>query len=156
MILIDFDGKIEGTSDVTDHEKWIPVDSFQLGVGRSITISGTDRDTSTPSFSEVTFTRGTDKSSPYLFMQAIKGCAGDFPTLTVRWLQVSKEGLQNYLIYEFTDPIVSSYSLSSGGERPSESFSVNFTKISMTYNHFSGSEVEEGEAQEHNLLVVDE
>lgn len=138
MILLDFQGKIKGDSSITGHEDWITVDSFQLGVGRAISLSGSgrDRDTSTPSFSEATMSKSTDIASTELFGQAIYGkklCE----KATVRWVQTGgTDAGQIYLEYELHEPIISSYSMSSGGERPSESIAINFTKIVKKYTQF--------------------
>jgi len=143
VILLKFSTEIKGESAVTDHKDWINVDSFQLGVGRSITQTGRggDRDTSNPSFSEATFSRATDKASPDLFMQAISGKS--LGTATIHFLQVAgaDKAPQVYLQFELGDAIVSNYSISSGGDRPTESFSLNFVKISKKYQAFSGDKV---------------
>jgi len=143
VILLKFGTEIKGESQVPGHEGWITVDSFQLGVGRSITASGrgSDRDTSNPNFSEATFSRATDKASPELFMQAISGKS--LGTATIHFTQTAGADKpdQVYLTYELGDPIVSSYSISSGGDRPSESFALNFVKISKKYTAFSGAKV---------------
>ncbi|MHC4248392.1 MAG: Hcp family type VI secretion system effector [Planctomycetota bacterium] len=139
MIVIKIEG-INGDCGRTGHEKWIDVSSMQIGVGRSITSvgGGADRETSNPSFSELTFTKPTDISSTNLFAQAISGKALG-KVANVHLLQTggaSEGGDQIYMELELHDPIVSSYSVSSGGERPDESFSVNFTKIVMKYTKF--------------------
>ena len=53
MILLNFDGNIKGDAQQAGHEDWINLTSINAGVGRAITVSGSgkDRDTSTPSFS---------------------------------------------------------------------------------------------------------
>lgn len=142
-IYLKFDTKIEGSVGSGDHKGWINVDSFQLGVGRSITASGhgSDRDTSNPSFSEATFSRGTDKASPEIFAQAIYGKS--LGPATVDFVQVAgaDKPEQVYLQFELGDAIVSSYSISSGGDRPTESFTLNFVKIRKKYTAFSGAKV---------------
>lgn len=138
MILLDFGGVIKGDAQQKGHEDWINLTSFQIGVGRAITTSGSgkDRDTSTPSFSEVTCTKITDISSNDIFAQATYGkkiC----DMAEVHFLQTGGEGAgQVFMKYELHEPIISSYSLSSGGERPSETFSISFTKIIQKYTQF--------------------
>jgi type VI secretion system secreted protein Hcp len=39
----------------------------------------------------------------------------------------------SYVEYEFENTLISGYSLSSGGDKPSESISFNFTKIQVKY-----------------------
>lgn len=153
MILMKFENEIKGDSVVDGHDGWITVDSFQFGVGRAISASGggKDRDTSNPSFSEITVTKSTDIASSELFMQAI--CGKSLGKATFHFIQTSGDQLQNYLIYDLHDAIVSSYSLSSGGERPSESVALNYVKIEMTYNQFSGKDVAEGKPKKWDLAA---
>ena len=155
MILVKFGTEIKGEAKVDGHQDWITVDSFQLGVGRQVTTtgSGSDRDTSNPSFSEATFSRGSDRASPELFMQAIAGKS--LGKAEVHFLQtggVDSKG-QVYLKYELEDAIVTNYSISSGGERPSESFSLHFNKISMQYDTFTGAEKKAGTPKKWNLVM---
>lgn len=152
MILLKFEKEIKGDSKVDGHADWITLDSCQFGVGRSITSSGggSDRDTSNPSFSEMTFTKSTDIASGDLFYQAINGKS--LGEATVEFIQTSGDKLQTYLIIKMSDAIVSSYSMSSGGERPSESFALNYTKINYKYNQFSGDKVKEGKEKKWDLM----
>jgi type VI secretion system secreted protein Hcp len=138
MILLDFGGVIKGDAQQKGHEDWINLTSIQLGVGRAITTSGSgkDRDTSTPSFSEVTCSKISDIASNDIFAQAAYGkkiCE----KADVHFLQTGGEDAgQVYMMYELYEPIISSYSVSSGGERPQESFSISFTKIIQKYTQF--------------------
>jgi len=62
MILLKFATAINGESIVAAHDKWIHIDSVSFGVGRAITSvgGGGDRETSNPSFSEVSLTKSLD------------------------------------------------------------------------------------------------
>jgi len=155
VILLQFKGDvIKGESQVEGHPNWINVDSFQLGVGRAISASGrgSDRDTSNPSFSEATFSRSTDKASPDLFFQAVAGKSlGEAKIHFTQKAEADKE--QIYLEFILGDPIVSSYSISSGGDRPTESFSLNFVKISKKYTAFSGSKVGDQPEKKWDLVA---
>jgi len=154
MILLKFATEIKGDSQVAGHDSWITCDSFQLGVGRSISISGggKDRDTSNPSFSEATFTKSTDISSSELFIQA--ACGVSLGKAEVHFLQTGGSGTkeQVYLKYELDEAMISSYSISSGGDRPSESFSINFTKISKQYDAFDGKKITTGTPKKWDLI----
>lgn len=140
MILLNFETQIKGDSIVAEHTDWITLDSLQIGVGRAISSSGggKDRDTSNPSFSEVTCSKSTDISSSDIYFQAIAGKS--LGKADIHFIQTGGTDVKNqvYLMITLDDPIVSSYSLSSGGDRPSESFSLNFTKITYQYDAFSG------------------
>lgn len=153
MILLKFATAINGDSIVDGHEKWITISSLQLGVGRAISVSGggADRETSNPSFSEVTLTKSTDVASADLFMQAV--CGKSLGKAEIHFVQTggADKKQQVYMKVELTDAIVSSYSASSGGDRPSESFSLNFTQISYQYDAFSGDKVTTGTAKKWDL-----
>ena len=153
MILLKFATAINGDSIVDGHEKWITISSLQLGVGRSISTSGggADRETSNPSFPELTLTKSTDIASADLFMQAV--CGKSLGKAEIHFLQTggADKKQQVYMKIELTDAIVSSYSASSGGDRPSESISLNFTQISYQYDAFSGDKVTTGTPKKWDL-----
>jgi type VI secretion system secreted protein Hcp len=153
MILLKFATAINGESTVSKHEKWINCDSCQFGVGRSVSMvgGGGDRETSNPSFSEITFAKSMDVSSTELMMQAT--CGKSLGKAEVHFIQTGGTAAkgQTYLTIELEESLVSSYSMSSGGDRPSESFSLNFTKISYKYDKFDGDKVVAGTAKKWNL-----
>jgi type VI secretion system secreted protein Hcp len=154
MILLKFAKAINGDSVVAGHEKWITCSSIQLGVGRAISASGggADRETSNPSFSELTITKSTDIASADLFMQAV--CGMSLGKAEIHFLQTggADKKQQVYLKIELEDAIVSSYSTSSGGDRPSESLSINFVKISYQYDAFSGDKITTGTPKKWDLV----
>lgn len=139
MILLDFEGSIKGDSQLDAHEDWINLTSVSLAVSRSITTSapGKDRDPGTASFTEVACAKEADIASNDIFAQAIIG-AKICDMAAVHFLQTAgtTEGHQVFMEYELYEPIISSYSVSSGGERPSESFTISFTKIVQKYTQF--------------------
>ena len=153
MILLKFATQIKGTSTVSGHADWITIDAIQMGVGRAISVSGggKDRDTSNPSFSEITLTKATDIASADLFMQAV--CGKSLGKAEIHFLQTggSDKKQQVFLTLELESAIISSYSASSGGERPTETFSINFTKISYKYDSFSGDTVTTGTPKKWDL-----
>jgi type VI secretion system secreted protein Hcp len=153
MILLKL-GAINGLSEISGHDKWINVDSMQFGVGRSISITGggKDRDTSNPSFSEVTFSKAMDIASPDIFAEAVAGKAAD--KAEIHYLQTAGAGEppQVFLKLTVTAPLVSSYSMSSGGDRPSESFSLNFSKIEYQYDSYDGAKKTTGTPKKWDLI----
>ena len=138
MIFLKFEKEIKGESDVRDYKDWIRADSVQFGVGRALSVvgGGGDRDVSNPSFSEITLSKGTDISSGDLFMQAT--CGDSLGKAEIHLVNVRDTKVEPYLKMELHEAMVSSYSASSGGDRPSESFSINFTKISYQYDKWDG------------------
>lgn len=124
-------GDIKGSATEEHHKEWISINSFQFGVGRGIsspTGASADREASLPSVSEIVVTKEQDASSGPLFNQAL-GLA-DSVDVTIDFISTGKEDTP-YLQYLLTDVLISGFSQSSGGDRPSESLSLNFTKIEM-------------------------
>ena len=140
MILLKLgDDAIKGDSTVEGHENWITCDAIQAGASRSITHSagGKDRDTSNPNFTDVVITKSTDIASTDLFMQSVMGKSlGD--KAQVDFIQTGGEEAkkQVFMSWFLHEPIISSFSLSSSGDRPMEHFTISFTKIQVQYNQF--------------------
>jgi type VI secretion system secreted protein Hcp len=121
------------TGDVTEehHKDWIELSSAQFGIGRGITSptpgGSKDREASDPSVSEVVVTKIMDNASADLFKESLKGvgkqCVIEFCVST------QEQGMQPYLTWTLTNTMISGNSMSSGGDRPNESLSLNFTKI---------------------------
>ena len=107
-----------------------------MGASRGLsspTGGSADRESSAPSVSEITITKTVDKASPLLAMSATSG--KHYGSVM---LQVRKAGGQpiNYLLSDVT---ISKYGHSGGGDRPQESLSLNFTKITMRSDSASGA-----------------
>jgi type VI secretion system secreted protein Hcp len=146
-IFIKLPNGITAETEQSGHEGSIAASSVQWGVGRAVSLGlGTSgRETSTPSFSEVVFTKGFDSSSNDIATAACKGAPMDEVTITFR--KDTGGDQMDYLVYTLKDVLISSYSVSSGGETPMESVSMNFTKIHSKYikqatDHSAGSEHE--------------
>lgn len=127
-------GSIKGETTQVTHKDWIEVNSFQFGVGRGISSGvggGSKREASAPSVSEITLTKTMDIASPLLLKDAIGGKAVE---VKIELTQTDNSGkhvaFQKYIL---TNTLISGYSISSGGDRPSESLSLNFTKIDSEY-----------------------
>jgi type VI secretion system secreted protein Hcp len=128
-------GKLNGEVDAKGYEKWVELDSLQFGVGRGIAAAGSGggskREASAPSLSEITVTKSFDAFSPLALKEAIGGKGEDVKIDITRTDNSGKHvAFQKYIL---TECMMSGYSISSGGERPSESMSLNFTKIDSEY-----------------------
>ena len=74
-IYVKYDG-IDGGVTASGHEKWIEVDSCQLGVHRNVTNPtgrGTEREAAVPSLSEIVVTKSQDAASAKLFQASLWG-----------------------------------------------------------------------------------
>lgn len=137
-IYVKYDG-IDGEATHESHKKWLDVASLQWGVGRGIsTPSGStaNREASEPSVSEVTLTKMLDASSPKFFTEACTGAAGK--KVVIHLVTTGSPG-NTYAEYTLHEALVSSYSMSSGGDRPSESISISFTKMEFKFTPYDGN-----------------
>lgn len=131
-IYIKYEG-IDGEATHETHKKWLDVGSLQWGIGRAIsTPSGStaNREASEPSVSEVTITKMMDASSPKFFVESVTGAVGK--KVEIHLVTTGSPGV-TYAEYILTDALVSAYSMSSGGDRPSESISISFTKMEYKF-----------------------
>jgi type VI secretion system secreted protein Hcp len=130
---------IKGESLAQGHkgtDGWMEINSVQWGVGRAISTpvgAASKREASAPSVSEIVVTKQMDSTSPLLAQEALIGKA---VTATIELTETGSDQLNTFLTLELTNTMISSYSMSSGGGRPSESLSLNFTKIVFTYQGF--------------------
>ncbi len=108
--------------------------SFQFGVGLGVSITKGGVEKSSPSLSEIVLTKAFDSMSPALFINC---CLGT----TITKVQIdftgtsgdTKKGSLVYLTYELKNAIITGHSISSGGDKPSESISFAYEEMAMTY-----------------------
>ena len=127
-------GTDKGEVDVEGFKEWIELQSFQWGVGRGISsgVGGNSkRESSTASLSEVTVTKTLDSWSPHALKEAIGGKGAKVEIAMTR--TDNDAGHHAFQRYTLENVLISGYSLSSGGDRPSESVSLNFSKIDSQY-----------------------
>jgi len=127
-------GSIKGPVTTDGFKDWIELSSFQWGVGRAVGTAArgsTSRESSEPSLSEIVVTKHSDVASAKLFLDAV---AGQLNTkVEIKFTTTAKGKVETFLTYKLDNTGLSGYSLSSGGDMPSESLSLNFTKITSTF-----------------------
>ena len=125
-------GAVAGQVTTDGFKDWIELHSHQFGVGRGVSsgAGGAQRESSNPSISEISVTKLYDLASAKLYQDAI---AGSFDTkVTIKFTATTKNKVDTFLTYELEECGLSGYSTSSGGDNPTESLSLNFTKITIT------------------------
>lgn len=143
-IFIDLGNGIKGESVQEGFKDHIAASSIQWGVGRGVSsFTNGVRETSAPNFSELVFTKTFDISSNDIAIAATKGKA--LPLVKISLRKDDGEGGFAYLVYELTDVYVSGYSVSSGGDHPSESVSLNYRAIKSVYKKLANSHAGDGE-----------
>jgi type VI secretion system secreted protein Hcp len=124
-------GDKKGDVDTKQYAGWIMCHSFQFGSGRGIssaTASGGNRQGSHASVSEVTISKILDPASLHLWRNSLDG---DLKTTVDLSFTVADQDNTEYLHITLWDVGVSGFSISSGGDRPSESISLNFAKVEL-------------------------
>jgi type VI secretion system secreted protein Hcp len=122
---------IQGSSKDARHAGEIVVESVAFGLANTGSASfGGGGGAGKVQFTDISFTKKLDKSSPDVMNACMTGSHIKSATLTCR-----KAGGKQEDFYKVTlsDVLVSSYSLSSGGDLPTESISLNFTKVDWEY-----------------------
>lgn len=123
--------KMTGAVRTAGFEDQIDIQSLQWGVGRSVTsYSGTSRNPSSPTMSEITVSKVMDPASMPLLRNATYGEA--IPEVVISFTRDLGGGEQEaYLVITLLSVLISGYSLSSGGDFPMESLSLNFLVVSF-------------------------
>ena len=127
---------IEGSVTAAGHEKWIELQSCQLGVNRHVTNptgSGANREAAVPAVSEIVVTKHQDCATTGLFREALWG---EGKKVKIDFCKTDKDKFEPYLQVELENTMISSFSVSGAGgdthDRPMESLSLNFTKLTMS------------------------
>lgn len=127
-------GAMVGEVTAEGYKDWVELGSFQWGVGRGISSGvggGSKREASAPSVSEITVSKTMDAFSPLALKEAIGG-----EGVQVKIDITRTDGKGNHVAFQkyiLEGVMISGYSVSSGGDRPSESISLNFTKFDNEY-----------------------
>lgn len=125
-------GSVVGQVTTDGFKDWIELHSFNFGIGRGVTsgAGGARRESSNPSISEIAVTKLNDASSSKLYEDAV---AGSFDSkVEIKMTSTTKNKVDTFMTYELENCGLSGFSVSSGGENPSEALSLNFTKITIT------------------------
>jgi type VI secretion system secreted protein Hcp len=141
-IYMKIDG-IDGSVTAAGHEKWIELQSCQLGTNRHIanaTGRGQNREASAPAVSEIVVTKDLDCASTGLFRLSLWG---EGKKVKIDFVKTDKDKFEAFLQAELENALISSYSVSGHGgvghSTPMESLSLNFTKITYATTHMDAS-----------------
>ena len=127
-------GSIKGPVTTDGFKDWIELESFHWGSSRHIGTAArgsTSREHSEPTLAEVTVTKRTDVASPKLFLDSVAGKLDS--KVEIKFTTTTKGKVETFLTYKLEETGISNYSLTSGGDMPMESLSLNFTKITKTF-----------------------
>jgi type VI secretion system secreted protein Hcp len=134
-IYMQFHG-INGSVTAAGHEQWIELHSATLGMHRNVhnpTGRGINREASAPAMSEITLTKDLDCATTGLFRASLWG---EGKTVKIDFCKTDKDKFEAYFQVELDNALVSAFNVTgTGGDsnaRPTESLSLNFTKITIT------------------------
>jgi type VI secretion system secreted protein Hcp len=129
---------IEGESTDESHKEWIDLLSFSHEINRESKASGAARTRGGATFGDIMVVKEVDKSTPKLQEAIAMGTA--FPLVEIEFTRsVGERGEDTYLKYELKNVLVSSYSFSgaaSGNPIPTDTISMTFKEIKVTYTQF--------------------
>ena len=127
-------GSVKGSVTTDKYKDWIELDSFSFSTTRNVGTAARGamhRESSEPTIGEIHVTKKVDTATPKLFMDAVSGHLDN--KVTIKMTTTDKGGVTDFLTYELAEAGVSSYSIQSHGDHPSESLTLNFTKVSQTF-----------------------
>lgn len=154
-IFMEYEG-VKGDATAESHVDWITLNSCQFGVGRGISTpvgSAENREASSVSVSEITVSKVMDIASGPLWQELVKNTNGK--DVTIDFTSTAAGGDNTFMFVKLTNTLVSGMSFSSGGDRPSESVSLNFTKVEIKYMEqaVGGTEATGGSGVTYDLAL---
>ncbi|HEX2879545.1 MAG TPA: type VI secretion system tube protein Hcp [Polyangiaceae bacterium] len=144
-MFLEIDG-IKGESKDEKHKGEIEILSFSWGATNPTSDFGGGGGTGKVSISDLSVIKPVDRSSTELFVHTATGKHIPEATLTLRKKSSDTGEPQEFLKIKLNDILVSSVQQAGAGDsdRPTESISLNFTKIELAYQTEDGSVVTGG------------
>jgi len=121
---------ITGDVSAQGHENWIEISSFSFGIQRDLPRDVEPKEK--PRAQEVIVTKANDSASTKL-MHASLGLAPYDGSLQVQFDFVKGTNIVYYKVF-LSDALISRWSISSGGDRPSETVTFNFMKLAYDFD----------------------
>jgi type VI secretion system secreted protein Hcp len=127
---------IEGESADSKHSGWIEAIDYNAGVSQTVSTTASSAGGATAERADVkpfTFTKQIDSSSPKLFQACAAGT--HFDKITIAIHRSGGDEKVKFMEYELANCIICDVSTNGGSVQfPSESISINFGKIIITYS----------------------
>lgn len=147
VILIDLPG-LEGTSQLAGFEKKIELLSYSHGVSMQVTgdVSNTERTSGRPMHQDFSMSKYIDKTTPMLNQHCCEGKL--FATATITIGRNDAGVVIPLIVYTLTNVVISSVSVGGGGgDKPVESFSLNYASIKWDFSTQKEAGGKEGTVQ---------
>lgn len=119
--------------DVTEatHANWIELNSVNWGVNRPVSNpagSATARVVAAPRFSELVVAKDEDNATIPLIQESL---GGQPKLVKIDFVRTNQDRMEVYYSIQLTETVITGLSQGSGGDRPTESLTLNFTQISF-------------------------
>ncbi len=137
---------IKGNCTEDGYKEQILIDSFSHGLSNPLTaaIGNTDRTSDGPHFTNMSFSKVMDSSSPGLW----QACAGNrkLGEATVSVTRIEQDKQMNTIVYVLGDAMIEDINTagSSGNDLPQESFTINFTSITSQFTQQNADSTKKG------------
>ena len=133
VLILDLSAAIVGNCQITGYVGKIIVLSYSHGASLPLQMdaSNPERTAGRPSVSEISFSKMSDLATTEMYKACTRGTKLGTATLHVG--RVENGVYMNFFTYAFDNAMISNISSSGGGGIPSDSFSLNFTKIKCDY-----------------------
>lgn len=126
---------VKGESQDKDFKDKIDIFSFSFGANNPSQVStGSGSGAGQVSLTSISFHKVVDAATPDLFRACCSGKHFDTAKLTIR--EAGGNAPVDYMVVEMTQVFIDSISWGAahGGEKPSESLSVSFASVKITYS----------------------
>jgi type VI secretion system secreted protein Hcp len=127
---------IVGESQKSGTEGWIEIFSFSNGASNPSSVAfGTGSGAGKVDLSSISVQKQLDKASPFLFKNCCSGKHVAKGNMIVREATGDEKGGKVYFQYDMTEVFIDSISWggAAGGGKPSESLSISFKSLVVTY-----------------------
>lgn len=144
VLILDLGTTIVGNCMVNGYAAKIIVLSYSHSASMPLQMdaSNTERTSGRPVFSEISFSKMSDLSTTEMYKACTQGTKIGTAKLHVG--RVENGNYMNFFTYEMTNAMISNISTSGGGGIPSDSFSINFTKIKCDYTQQQADSTSKG------------
>ncbi len=124
---------IDGETSDQSHQGELSIESWSFGASNPVSVGSGGLSAGKVQFQDFHFTKTIDKSSPVLFEKTVTG--EHIKEVTLELCRTGEDSRsQCYLTIKLSDVLVSGYQIDgSGGDVPTDQFSLNYAKIEFEY-----------------------
>ncbi len=124
-----YKGPVKDPGVGTNYFDCFEINSVKFGPSRR-NPNASDRESAVPSISEIVITKPTDSTSANLFKSALMSGG---KKVTIAFVKNDGDKKVKYMEITLTDTMISSYNITTSGDKPLDSMTLNFTKIEFKY-----------------------